>query len=189
MAFCVTAIGRITAWTASKKRVISSSLMFPEALALILSVLLLWEPSLGTILTRTADGKLATFDIRDLHSTSVSGISPSGAIIGDFFANGTVHGFLRMPNGNITTFDVPTAPLGTYPDSINAAGAITGHYFNASGSFHGFLRNLNGTFETFDVPGSSDTAPSSINASGVVTGSYIGADGGIHGFLRTPDED
>jgi hypothetical protein len=131
---------------------------------------------------RTADGKLATFDV-----SSVADINPSGAIIGTFFANGTVHGYLRMPHGNITTFDVPPVPGATYPTSINAAGAITGDYSNAS-LRRGFLRNPNGTFETFHVPGSLDNFPSSINASGAITGYYYDANG-IHGFLRTPGED
>jgi hypothetical protein len=137
---------------------------------------------------RTADGKLATFDIPGdpvSNGSLVVGINPSGAITGQLLANGTGHGFLRTPNGNITTFEVPTA-LYTDPTSINAAGAITGYYFD--GNTHGFLRNPNGTIETFDVPGSLITSPYSINAAGAITGYYF--DGTTnHGFLRTPGED
>ncbi len=49
-------------------------------------------------------------------------------------------------SSGIITFDVPGASAvagsldGTFPDSINDAGAITGHYTDAHGLNHGFLR-------------------------------------------------
>jgi hypothetical protein len=49
------------------------------------------------------------------------------------------HGFLRAPDGTITTFDPPGAVHGTFPAGINPAGAITGSYTDANGFSHGFL--------------------------------------------------
>jgi hypothetical protein len=69
--------------------------------------------------------------------------------------------------------------------SINAGGAVTGHYNGEHGNGHGFVRRANGTLISFDPPGSFDTSPNSINAKGTITGTY--SDGhGAHGFLRRP---
>lgn len=62
-------------------------------------------------------------------------------------SNNVSHGFLRSPTGSeFITFDAPDAGKtagsgqGTSPDSINRAGAITGHYTDARNVRHGFLR-------------------------------------------------
>jgi hypothetical protein len=78
--------------------------------------------------------------------------------------------------GTFITFDAPGAGTGsfqgTFPSSINPAGAITGYYYDANFVGHGFLRSSNGTFTTFDVPGLTSTFPSSISQAGAITGSY-----------------
>ncbi len=93
-----------------------------------------------------------------------------------------LHGFLRAPNGSFTTIDAPGS-VGTFPSSINPAGAITGLYLDVTGSVvHAFLRAPNGSFTTFDAPGSLyQTQPTSINPSGAITGYYY--DWTSHGFL------
>ena len=54
------------------------------------------------------------------------------------------HGYLRAPDGAITTFDVPgagTGPFqGTFPFINNPAGAIAGYYTDGNYVNHGFLR-------------------------------------------------
>jgi hypothetical protein len=57
------------------------------------------------------------------------------------------------PVGSFTTFDVPGAVNGTFPSSINPAGAITGSYYDVNFVGHGFLRAKNGTLVSFDAPG------------------------------------
>jgi hypothetical protein len=53
------------------------------------------------------------------------------------------HGFLRAPDGKLTTFDAPGAGTGygqgTWGYWINKSGAITGYYCDAI-TCHGFLR-------------------------------------------------
>jgi hypothetical protein len=53
-------------------------------------------------------------------------------------------GYLRAPDGTITTFDAPGAGTGyfqgTYPANNNPAGAITGNYTDTNDVNHGFLR-------------------------------------------------
>jgi hypothetical protein len=38
-----------------------------------------------------------------------------------------------------TFFSVPFPNTGSYPDSINNAGHITGYYYDVSGAVHGFV--------------------------------------------------
>ena len=54
-------------------------------------------------------------------------------------SDGLAHGFLREPNGQIITFVVPKSQ-GTFPQSINFFGKITGYYFDGT-TFHGFVRD------------------------------------------------
>jgi len=91
------------------------------------------------------------------------------------------------PVGTFITFDVPGAVNGSYPVSINLAGAITGSYADADFLGHGFLRAENGSISTLDVPGAATfgTVPSSINPADTITGSYDDANFVGRGFLRT----
>jgi hypothetical protein len=149
-----------------------------------------------------------TFDAPGAGSTagSVQGtfprsISDSGAITGHYIdAHNVTHGFLRSPGGDeFITFDAPGAGttagsgFGTFPNSINDGGAITGRYIDAHNVNHGFLRSTGGTFITFEAPGAEETAGSgrgtfsnNINDAGAITGRYVDAHNLNHGFLRAP---
>jgi hypothetical protein len=101
---------------------------------------------------RTRDGRFTTFDVPGAGTVPYTGqgtyafdINLAGAIVGEYQDSGNVyHGFLRTPEGRITTFDAPGAGTGeyqgTYPWSINPAGAITGFYVDSGNASHGFLR-------------------------------------------------
>ena len=112
------------------------------------------------------------------------------------------HGFLRAPEGKITTFDAPGA--GTTPDAaqgthvddyasfgtsaLNPAGAIAGLLITSSGLGRGFLRTPQGRYTSFDAPGETNgTFPGNINPEGAITGYYLDANFLNHGFLRAPD--
>jgi hypothetical protein len=123
-----------------------------------------------------------------------------------------MHGFLRTPDGRITTFDAPGAgneavvpgyqgspggvmsSQGTYPISINPAGAIAGFYYGSNNVAHGFLRSPDGKFTTINAPSKyagtlegQGTSAANINAAGAIAGYAIDTDGVSHGFVRTPD--
>jgi len=105
-------------------------------------------------------------------------ILPAGTIAVSINDSGVVTGgedsglgFLRTPDGTITTFKVDDDPTG--PQWINSSGVITGYYAEKSNVVHGFVRDADGAVTTFDAPGANGTYPSSINAQGVVTGSCI----------------
>ena len=74
-----------------------------------------------------------------------------GVITGQYTdASNVVHGFLRAPDGNITTID-PPGSIYTDPTSINPAGAIAGYFTDASHVGHGFLRDLERGLEEHDI--------------------------------------
>jgi hypothetical protein len=102
------------------------------------------------------------------------------------------HGFVRAPNGDITTFDVPGAGTGsgqgTFGVGITPAGIATGAYLDGSGVFHGFVRDPKGGITTFDAPGGGTgagqgTMPNCINPAGAIVGQYLDASNAYHGFL------
>jgi hypothetical protein len=98
--------------------------------------------------------------------TVPTAINQAGVITGNYndsFFN-TVHGFVRAPNGTITTFDAPGAGTqppnqGTYPTAINVEGVITGYFIDANNITHAFLRAPKGTLTAFDAPGAGTQFP------------------------------
>ena len=156
---------------------------------------------------RTPAGAFSTVDAPGAGAVAAAGygtfprsINDRGAITGHYTdAHGVIHGFLRGPVGEFTAFDAPGTSsaaafgYGTFPESINDAGAIAGHYTDAHGLIHGFVRSPGGKVTTFDAPGASTVAafgygilPHSINNAGAIAGHYIDAHGLTHGFVRSP---
>jgi len=139
---------------------------------------------IGTITGFNAPGNV-------LLSICANSINAPGVITGYYlglpftFPNFTNHGYVRDPEGNITTFD-PPGSVDTQAFSINAGGAITGYYNESNLVIHGFLREPNGKFTAFNAPDSISTKAVSINAVGAITGYYQKANGSVHGFLRHP---
>ena len=162
----------------------------------------------------TADGAKNDFifETFDAHgagtgSTYSSSINPAGEIVGGYTDTDNVsHGFIRAPNGKITTFDVPGAGVGagegTFVNNNNPAGEVAGFYADANGVDHGFVRSPLGVFTTFDAPGAVDdgcgaiigiggcgTIVTGLNPGGMVTGFYFDARDVAHGFLGVPGYD
>jgi hypothetical protein len=123
-----------------------------------------------------------TFDPPGSIYTTARSIS-HGAVAGFFQDNqGRYHGFLRAPDGSMTTIDAAGA-VNTYGASVDESARVTGFYATADGTDHGFLRFSDGTFATFDAKGSIGTIPLSISE-GRVTGFYNDANYAAHGFVR-----
>lgn len=116
-----------------------------------------------------------------------SGINESGQITGEYMRSDRESGFVRDPDGTITTFDVPGAE-GTKAIKINDRGQIVGRYsddtpfVDNSTRVRGYVR-YRGRTTRIDFPGASHTRPTGINDQGDVVGSYVDADGTTHGFL------
>src|SRR5215813_2405400 len=97
---------------------------------------------------RARDGSITSFDAPPgfavLGSTYVPGapppsINPTGTIAGIYGApspNFVTHGFMRSPDGTLTTVDFPGASQ-TEVLGINPAGAIVGDYSDATRVYQG----------------------------------------------------
>jgi hypothetical protein len=67
-----------------------------------------------------------TFDPAGSADTFPNSINPAGAITGRYFdANFVAHGFVRAPDGTITTFDAPDDVNGTFANSITQTSWLT----------------------------------------------------------------
>src|SRR5208337_2908445 len=105
---------------------------------------------------RTPDGWITTFD--DPHagtnpgqgtSVAIPGLSAFGVIAGYYIdANNVYHGFLRTPDGRLTTVDVHGAGdgpgQGSGIGSINSEGDVVGDYTDANNTSHAFVRSASG---------------------------------------------
>jgi hypothetical protein len=161
---------------------------------------------------QSSSSEATTFDAPGAGTAEGSGfgtfpasLNDGGTITGRYTdANNVNHGFLRSPSGDeFIAFDAPSAGKtagsgqGTFPKSINKAGAITGHYIDSNNVIHGFLRSPAGDkLITFDAPGAGAAAgsgqgtfPESISDAGAITGRYNDAHNVNHGFLRSPAGD
>jgi uncharacterized membrane protein len=105
---------------------------------------------------------------------------------------GATLGFIRAPNGTITTFTVPGA-FNTFLGGINNLGQIVGGFTIDTGEdapLFGFLRNIDGTFSAFNVSDEIGdplgTLANDINDAGVIVGHFM-AEEIVLPFLRKPD--
>jgi hypothetical protein len=156
---------------------------------------------------RAPDGKYSSFDVPgasadglDGGGTYPQGINDLGEVSGYYVdANFVFHGFVRRPDGRITTFDVRTtctdtpnppgdcAYEGTFPSNVNVLGRVSGTYYGEDGNPHGFWRDADGTITRFDYPGANYfTQPSAINDWGQITGLIYDPNLVVHGLLVTP---
>ncbi len=71
-----------------------------------------------------------------------------------------VHLAAQNASSVIFDFHAATSGDGTFPESINNAGAVTGHYTDREGLYHGFLRSPVGEFIKFDALGAGMRADS-----------------------------
>jgi hypothetical protein len=152
---------------------------------------------------RKPDGTFTTFDApgagtvpSDSNGTFPMGINLLGMVAGYYNDSNLVsHCFIRTPDGNVTTFDVPGADInpadaaGSIINGINASGFVVGYYLDTENVAHGFVRTPSGRFTSFDVPGSGGfgTFPWGTNVEGAVAGFYTDSKPLYHAFVRNPD--
>jgi uncharacterized membrane protein len=154
------------------------------------------QPGSAHGFVKSRGGRVTSFDVPGAAEVLVKGNNNRGQVVGEYldagavegpdglFPPGSVHGFIRQPNGRITRFDVPFPYLHDIGD-INDRGQIVGYYDDPSRPYNlpgGFLRQPNGRIVKLDVPGALSTDPRCINNKGQVFGSYIDA-----GAMPNPD--
>jgi hypothetical protein len=157
---------------------------------------------------RGPEGKFTNFEAPgadttpgDFNGTLPNAINDAGAIAGVYYdIQNVAHGFLRSPEGGMTTFD-PPGSIATIPIAINLESAIAGYYVDDTGVFAAFLRRADGTFATWKDPNACNTANSptspnfcggtgafNINVFGVIAATYADNSGNYvgHGLIRLP---
>lgn len=136
----------------------------------------------------------------DFNGTLPNAINDAGAIAGVYYdVNNVAHGFLRGPEGGMTTFD-PPGSTGTIPIALNLESDIVGYYLDENNLFGGFLRRKDGTFVTWKDPNACNTVNTStspafcggsgafnINVFGVIAGTYMDTTYVGHGLIRYPN--
>jgi probable HAF family extracellular repeat protein len=128
-------------------------------------------------------GQFTHITIDGAKATTAVAINASGAVVGFYtLARDKEAGFLRAPDGTITTFRVPKFK-NTIPDAVNDNGIIAGY----SGEEQSFVRKPDGSIEVFQVEGARWTSATAINAAGYVSGTFSNADHSSGSFLRAPD--
>ena len=129
-------------------------------------------------------GVFTNFDPPGAVSSTASGVSPSGAVVGFYTDNvGNGHGYL-LDQGTFTTIDFPGA-ISTFAGGSNAEGDIIGEYNDAAGVGHSFLLSK-GVFTSFDPPGTVGFSDATgINPGGIIVGIYFDSAGVVHGYIRT----
>ena len=143
---------------------------------------------------------VTTFDAPNAGFTIATAINSAGQITGYYedTIDQITRGFLREPDGTITTFDGPPLTLTytsfTFARTINSAGQIAGSYFESSvpageSRGHGFLRDRDGTITPFDIGTADHVLNTAINPAAQIAGSYVFSDlpSPTAAFLRQPD--
>ncbi|HWA92271.1 MAG TPA: hypothetical protein VG889_19690 [Rhizomicrobium sp.] len=136
---------------------------------------------------RSSAGAFAQINVH-AYPSSAFWINDKGAIVGNYFAGGIQHAFVRTPGGRYLTFE-PADSQGAYGLHINNKGAATGDYVDSNGLWHGFVRAKAGTLTVFDVPGAGTdpdqgTFAGATNLHGDTTGPYVDSDFILHGYVR-----
>jgi hypothetical protein len=132
-----------------------------------------------------------------LQGTTPGDMNAAGEIAGIINDTNSVwHGFVRTPDGEFTTFEVPGAGTGSFQgtwvnfqEGLNGQGAATGWYIDENNNYHGYMRTAAGKFATFDGPGEGVqfTIALSTDSQGATAGVYLDASNLYHGFLRWPN--
>jgi hypothetical protein len=142
----------------------------------------------------TAAATFVVVDVAGATFTQINAINANGEVTGYYISPSDNHlGFLRTPDGTITTFGPPANTIFTdiNPLAINSSGVIVGSVSSDQGCdsnpqcFQAFVRAVDGTMTLFSVNASYTTA-SAINSFGDIAGNFGFFPSEI-GFLRTSD--
>jgi hypothetical protein len=158
---------------------------------------------------REDNGRITTFHIPGSVLTKPVSINTAGEITGYYELGGASYdpsnpapqGFIRSPNGTITTFgDTPAPALvsGFWPQpvAINAAGEVVGNYPDITYAGFVFIRSATGSLDFFSLSNGASypTFVTGLNDAGDIVGytssAYLDQSGGflinIHAPLPNP---
>ena len=116
-------------------------------------------------------------------------VNAAGVVVGSYVAaDGTVHGFMRDPDGSFTTIDLPEMPNleFLFVNTITDAGVIGLRAKAVDDILRSYILLPGGTLHEVRLPGSVITVVRNVNQDGSIIGYYDTADGRRQGFLGIP---
>ncbi len=116
-------------------------------------------------------------------------VNSAGVVVGSYIAaDGTVHGFMRAPDGSFTTIDVPELPNldFLFVNAINNDGVVIFRAKAVDDIQRSYILLPGGIPHELRFPGSVSTVVRNINQDGSIIGYYDSADGRRHGFFGRP---
>jgi hypothetical protein len=132
-------------------------------------------------------GTETDFNIPGARTVWINSINDNSWISGSYFTeDGTQIGFVRSPDGIISTISVNGHGATTAP-CINNAGSVTGSFGNHGGK--SYVQIAMGATSEIKIEGAAKVYPRCINSKNVVAGSYFVNDDGkrySEGFLWFP---
>jgi len=137
----------------------------------------------------------ALYAVPDANSTSGFKSNDAGVVVGQVQGEESTVGFIRQPDGSISTFSVPDS-VSTFLGGINNGNVIVGGFTVEAGMeafLCGFIRDANGAFATFNVSDETgnplSTKADDINDTGDIVGLVRpeATEDAIQGFLRKAD--
>ena len=127
-------------------------------------------------------------EVPGISATYADFVHAQGVIVGSYIdAKGTYHAYIRLPNGNFATLDLPGAPNLEYfhYHGINDAGFLVGRA-KAVGDVPRTYVGVFGELHEVQFPGAVSTEGWNINQDGSIVGHYDSPDGRSHGFIARP---
>jgi probable HAF family extracellular repeat protein len=144
-------------------------------------------PDLGGFV-RSRSGRYSRLDVPPGPSTLLLDINDRGTTVGvtGNATTGEARAFLRKPNGDVTTVDIPGAQL-TGPFASNNLGVVVGTYVDADGVNQAYLMQRGKLTRIVppdapDDPAAFNAIATDVNDRGQVVGCYADAKGTYHGF-------
>jgi hypothetical protein len=98
-------------------------------------------------------------------SSSGTGISNNGHLVGTYTTGTQTRGFLKLNDGSPVVLVDPPGAVHTFPSGVNNAGTVVGSYELANGTRRGFVRSAAGVYSDF-IQGSLNTSINAIIDSG-----------------------
>jgi len=116
-------------------------------------------------------------------------INAAGVVVGSYRdAEGIPHGFMRSPDGNFSTIDVPQMPNleFIFVNAINDRGVVVFRAKAAGDIQRSYIVLPGGEPDELRFPGSVNTVVRNINQDGSIIGYYDTPDARRHGFIGRP---
>ena len=106
----------------------------------------------------------------------------AGLVVGGYFDNLGVHGYMRDRQSGFHTIDCAGATGGVFLSGIDPVGRMLGGMITADGHQHGVLVSA-GNCTAVDFPGSIASYVNAINGHGDIVGRYTDPSGLTHAFV------